>query len=301
MKRLDLTFGVSLFLLAFFVGREALGARRKAKAVSHRTASFGATRVSGERATGFGEVAKNRSMRRSDSVASGHDVSDVRRRLELSAAGTYIGDLLAARDSSIARWPERRTRPLRVWVQPVSRVKDFDLAFVPLVREAFTNWSDVGIPLAFTFVVDSSAADVHVTWIDRFNETISGKTLWAHDENWWIVDAQIVLAVHHKSGEALDAAAVRAISLHEVGHLIGLDHTTDTTAIMTPKVRVKDLSASDRATAQLLYTLPPGRIGNRESGIRGRESGIGNRESRVGSRRVGNRESGIGNRNGGNR
>jgi predicted Zn-dependent protease len=68
--------------------------------------------------------------------------------------------------------------------------------------------------------------------------------------------------LHHKSGETLDPSALRAISLHEVGHLIGLDHTSDTTAIMTPKVRVKELSAADRATAQLLYLLPPGRIGH---------------------------------------
>ena len=65
----------------------------------------------------------------------------------------------------------------------------------------------------------------------------------------------------HRSGEALDTAAVRAISLHEVGHLIGLDHTSDSTSIMTPRVRVSHLAPVDRATAQLLYMLPPGPIG----------------------------------------
>jgi len=29
---------------------------------------------------------------------------------------------------------------------------------------------------------------------------------------------------------------------------------------MTPKVRVKELSDADRATARLLYTLPPGKV-----------------------------------------
>jgi predicted Zn-dependent protease len=263
MKRLDLVFCLTLCLLALFVGHEALDARKHATALSHRTASFGATRVTDAPATGFGEVEKNSTSMKgsSDSLALTREVADVRRRLEVAAPGTYIGDVLASRDSSLARWPERRTVPLRIWVQPAARVKDFAPSFVPLVRQAFSDWGEVGIPIAFTFVFDSSSADVRVTWIDRFDETISGKTLWAHDENWWIVDAQIVLAVHHKSGEALDAAAMRAIALHEVGHLIGLDHTSDTTAIMTPRVRVKELSASDRATAQLLYLLPPGRIG----------------------------------------
>ena len=153
--------------------------------------------------------------------------------------------------SEPARLPPARSRP-----HPVV----FDVAYPELVRNAFEEWMSTGIPLVFTFVRDSARADIHVTWIDRFTEQISGKTLWAHDDDWWIVEANIVLAVHHRGGEPLDSSAVRAIALHEVGHLIGLDHTQDASNIMTPKVRVKELSAADRATARLLYTVPPGKI-----------------------------------------
>ena len=59
------------------------------------------------------------------------------------------------------------------------------------MRAAFDEWSSTGIPLSFAFVNDSAKADVHVTWIDRFDEQISGKTLWAHDDDWWIVEANI--------------------------------------------------------------------------------------------------------------
>ena len=186
--------------------------------------------------------------------------SEVRRRLELSAAGTYIGDLLAAHDSSLARWPDRSVRPLRVWVQPDSRVRDWRPEFVEAAQQAFTSWEGTGIPVHFSFALDSAEADVHVTWIDRFDEPISGKTLWARDDRWWIVEGNITLAVHHNEGDPLDLSAVRAIALHEVGHLIGLDHTPDTTTIMTPRVRVRELSEADRATARLLYTLPPGLV-----------------------------------------
>ena len=51
-----------------------------------------------------------------------------------------------------------------------------------------------------------------------------------------------------------------SIALHEVGHLLGLDHTRDQNNIMTSRVRVRDLSAADRATARLLYSLPPGSV-----------------------------------------
>ena len=188
------------------------------------------------------------------------DVEEIRRKLRDGAPGTYVNELLLQRDSALARWPDRRENPLRVWVQPETPASDFSVGFPEIVRAAFEEWVTTGIPIEFDFVTDSARADIHVTWIDRFDEQISGKTLWAHDDDWWIVEANIVLAVHHRGGEPLDSSAVRAIALHEIGHLLGLDHTQDTANIMTPKVRVKELSEADRATARLLYKLPPGKV-----------------------------------------
>jgi predicted Zn-dependent protease len=58
----------------------------------------------------------------------------------------------------------------------------------------------------------------------------------------------------------LDEDAMRAMALHEIGHLLGLDHTYDVRSIMAPKVRVRALSSADKATVRLLYTLPPGAV-----------------------------------------
>ena len=186
--------------------------------------------------------------------------AEVRRRLSESGNGTYIGEMLAERDSALARWPDRHGKPLRIWVQPTSDVADWHDAYAEGVRQAVHSWDSLDLPEHFAFISDSAHADVHVTFIDHFEEPISGRTRWARDDDWWITDADIVLAVHHHNGGPLDDDAMRAMALHEFGHLLGLDHTEDATSIMAPRVRVRDLSVADRATVRLLYTLPPGGV-----------------------------------------
>ena len=202
----------------------------------------------------------------SGSVATGRfrtsrrDAAEIKRRLQQHESGTYIGEILLTRDSALARWHDRIDRPLRVWIEPATGIRDWRPEFLTEVRDAFLAWSATGIPVRFIFVGDSGKADIHVRFINEFSEPISGKTRWARDDNWWIVDGDITLAVHHDAGEALDRSAVRAIALHEVGHLLGLDHTSDIANIMTPRVRVRELSTADRSTMELLYSLPPGPV-----------------------------------------
>lgn len=184
----------------------------------------------------------------------------VRERIRSEHANTYIDEILLARDSALVRWPDRVDQPLRVWVSNGAQFSDWDPRHADRVREAFMSWEANRIPVRFVFVVDSSDADIHVNWTDRFDAPISGKTLWSRDKRWWIVSGTITLALHHNYGEPLDGNAIYAIALHEAGHLLGLDHTTDASNIMTPRVRVRELSAADRATLRLLYSLPPGSI-----------------------------------------
>ena len=53
---------------------------------------------------------------RSTSTAGSATSSTSAGAFELGATGTYIGEILAERDSALARWPDRMTQPLRVWV-----------------------------------------------------------------------------------------------------------------------------------------------------------------------------------------
>ena len=73
-------------------------------------------------------------------AGAGARLGEIRRRLSQNEAGTYIGDILAARDSNIARWPDRTSRPLRVWIQSADSAHDWNPAYPDQVRDAFTTW-----------------------------------------------------------------------------------------------------------------------------------------------------------------
>ena len=194
------------------------------------------------------------------SLAGDNDREIVRQELRLRAAGTYIGEILRARDSALARWRDRNGQPLRVWIQSASEVDDWHMRYVYEVHAAFVAWDTLRLPIRFQIVADSSAAQVHVTWIDHFVQPISGRTRWARDEDYWITDASIVLAVHHRTGEILEDDAMHAMALHEIGHLLGLDHSSDPSSVMAPKVRVRSLSDADTKTVRVLYSLPAGSV-----------------------------------------
>jgi hypothetical protein len=183
-----------------------------------------------------------------------------RETLRDNEAGTYISEILLERDSALARWHDRPYTPLKVWVQAAPDIPDWSEEYVDAVASAFRAWDSVDLPVRFRVVSDSDEAEVHVTWVDHFDAPISGRTRWSRDNNWWIVGAGITLAVHHQHGEVLDRSAMRAMALHEVGHLLGLDHTADSESIMAPRVRVRDLTPMDKRTVKLVYAVRPGPI-----------------------------------------
>lgn len=188
------------------------------------------------------------------------DLAEIQRRLADGERGTYIREVFLQRDDNNARWPDRQVEPLRIWVQPSSTLPDFHASYPVRAREAFERWARAGVPIAFVFVRDSTSCDIPVVWVDKFDIPISGRTKWTRDQHWWIIGASIEVALHHQSGAPLDATAIYAISLHEVGHVLGLDHTQDETSIMAARVRVTDLAVVDEHTAQLVYSIPPGSV-----------------------------------------
>lgn len=198
-------------------------------------------------------------MRSSGLAAPVRDANEIRLTLQAYAAETYIGELFAARDSMNFRWPERRAEPLHVWIQTAPL--DVEQGRWPrAIENAFVPWTETGIPITFLFTGDSARADVRVTWVDRYESRTTARTRWVRDQNGWITSASIEIARAQPDGRALDEQSVGAVARHEVGHLLGLDHTADESSIMAATVRVTELNEADRNTVRLVYRLPPGSV-----------------------------------------
>lgn len=252
VRRSDAVLAVAFLAFAGFIAFQILGSARPEPELPPNTASARAAPIAGSRAP---EAVVEADPALPPPV---RDLGAIRARLASASHGTYIADLFAARDSHIARWPERRSPPVRVWIEQQGPLAASNPQLVSNVRRAFADWGRAGVPLEFSYVDDSSRAEVKVFFVDRFSEAMSGRTLWVRDTHWWILRGDIHLALHRSSGQPLSPAQMYAIALHEIGHLLGLDHTADTTSIMASRVRTDTLSASDVATMRLIYSLPPG-------------------------------------------
>lgn len=269
MKSAETLLACCVVGLACFIGGQAVGARKAvldeaAGTIAGRPARVAAARPEGAADTALvfaperhGEevLVNSKTTRRTNTNAD-----DARRRITGGMAGTYIDELLAARDSAITRWPDRVTRPLRVFVRDGDALEQWNPDFLPAVRDAFDTWTQAGIPVRFTFVRDSATADIAVHFVEQFANGISGKTVWSRDGDHWLLSSDIQLAVTHPNGGTVTAPQMRAIALHEVGHLLGLDHSVNADNIMSARVRVRELSEADKATVRLVYAVPAGSL-----------------------------------------
>jgi hypothetical protein len=186
--------------------------------------------------------------------------ADTRRRVRAGARQTYLNEMIAAADDSmLRRWHERAYPPVRVHLTR-GTVPHFQSGFRDAVRAAFSRWGELALPVRFDLDADSAAADVLVVWRERFDMNRTGQTDLRWDAQGHLLTGVISIATVDPNGRAMSADDVRVVTLHEVGHLLGLDHSPDSNDIMFPIARVRSLSTRDIETARLLYQLPPGSL-----------------------------------------
>ncbi|MEO8619608.1 MAG: matrixin family metalloprotease [bacterium] len=195
--------------------------------------------------------------------AQGTPPDDMRRQVHNLAFGTYVDDILAQQDSALYRWPERLTDAVRVYVEPSSAIAGFDVHYPQMARDVFAEWSEAGFPLRFTFIADSTTADLTIRWRERFPAEEGqriGVTERTQTGAFLIAKVGVWVANHDSSGRALSPTIVDGILRHEIGHALGLNHANDPTSVMYRESATQTISSSDRATLRLLYRVPPGSL-----------------------------------------
>jgi|SRR6266545_1849399 len=186
--------------------------------------------------------------------------SETRRRIRSSGSTTYLGEMIeSSGDSILRRWDNRQTTPIRVWFAP-THAANFQPAFLDAIKTAFALWVNARVPVRFDFGGDSSNAEVTVKWRIQFEIERTGQTDVTWDENGRIQTVVITLATFDPKGRPMESEDIRVVATHEVGHLLGLDHSKDSTDIMFPTAKVRDLSDRDVRTVLLLYQLTPGSL-----------------------------------------
>jgi hypothetical protein len=186
--------------------------------------------------------------------------AEMRRRIRASAGIAYLDAFMATSgDSMLHRWDRRVIDAVRVFLGE-GRPPTYRPEFGDAVRSAFARWEATGVPVRFTLLADSATAEVGINWRIQFEIDRTAQTDLTWDAGGHLESGAVTFALFDPQGRPMEADDIRVVALHEIGHLLGLDHSPDSTDLMFPVAKVRDLSDRDIQSALLLYDLPPGSI-----------------------------------------
>jgi hypothetical protein len=166
---------------------------------------------------------------------------------------SILADLGPSTAQVRTRWTKNEYDSVTVWIAPGDEIPQWRVANRYMVRDAFHAWTAAGAPVRFIFVPDSMRADVKVFWRDSLPDGRAGQVTRFTDARGWLRGAIIEMNTRNMAGGVQDSSTVRAVAMHEVGHLLGLEHSGNERDIMSAWVTARSLTARDRSAMRALY------------------------------------------------
>jgi predicted Zn-dependent protease len=191
-------------------------------------------------------------------------------------ARTLVRSSLERHEGMVVRWATPRG-PIRVWVEPrmdeptFGRLGSID-TWTKAVHHAVADWSLAGAGIQLRLVGDSTAADIRVRWrrslapasssTDSTVTRSDGRSLVARDAGSGVIEsAELLLGESEAHGAPRRPVDVHAITIHELGHALGLSHASGTNraaSVMAARIVANEVTRDDLRVLRAWYALPVG-------------------------------------------
>lgn len=191
-------------------------------------------------------------------------------------ARTLVQSSLERHDGMVVRWATPRG-PIRVWMEPridepvFGRLGSID-TWAKAVHHAVADWSMARAGIQLRLVLDSTAADIRIRWrrslapasssTDSTVTRSDGRSLVARDAGSGAIEsAELLLGESEAHGAPRRPIDVHAITIHELGHALGLSHasgTNRTGSVMAARIVTDEVTSDDLRVLRAWYALPVG-------------------------------------------
>lgn len=170
-------------------------------------------------------------------------------------APDYLPDVLWKKQ--VFHW-NRENGDIRVYLEQPPHLEGWNPEYISRFKAACKQWQlALGDQVRFYFTEDpTDKADVTLHWTGEYNK-LAGLTRCRHHGG-KLTTAEITLNLKNYDNQLLPPESVYRLSLHEVGHLLGLmGHSRNPRDIMYPTLSMaKGLSSRDATTIRKLYAKP---------------------------------------------